>query len=115
MRSCLAPCLTLGSSPPPGEAYTWTCRQSASAKEYTATVWRPSSLQALITLTAISPLFATKTFEKAVVVAHRALPREAATDFLGLKVSSADPILCSESLAPAQALARGLGFALHLF
>ena len=53
---------------------TWTWRQSASAKEYTATVCRPSSLQARMTLTAISPLLATRTLLKAVVDAHKALP-----------------------------------------
>lgn len=41
---------------------TCTWRQSLSATEYTATVLMPSSLQARMTRTAISPLFAISTF-----------------------------------------------------
>ena len=41
---------------------TCTWRQSLSATEYTATVLMPSSLQARMTRTAISPLFAMSTF-----------------------------------------------------
>src|SRR5260370_23442487 len=41
-----------------------TCRLSRSASEYTATVARPSSLQAQITRRAISPRLATSTFLK---------------------------------------------------
>ncbi len=40
---------------------TWTCRHSSSAVEYTATVFRPSSLHALMTRTAISPRLAIST------------------------------------------------------
>src|SRR5579872_3844739 len=39
---------------------TWELSRSAS--EYTATVWMPSSLQALIMRTAISPRLATRIF-----------------------------------------------------
>ncbi len=39
-----------------------TCRLSASASEYTATVFTPSSLQARMTLMAISPRLAMRTF-----------------------------------------------------
>ena len=49
--------------------HTWTCRHSSSAVEYTATVFRPSSLQARITRTAISPRLAIKTLENLVVAA----------------------------------------------
>src|SRR5687768_14296833 len=39
-----------------------TCSDSRSASEYTATVWIPSSRQARITRSAISPRFAIRTF-----------------------------------------------------
>lgn len=39
-----------------------TCKLSLSASEYTATVFTPNSLAALITLTAISPLLAISIF-----------------------------------------------------
>src|SRR5688572_28467953 len=39
-----------------------TCRLSRSASEYTATVWMPSSRQARITRSAISPRLAIRTF-----------------------------------------------------
>ena len=45
-----------------GQPLTWTCRHSLSAVEYTATVLSPSSLQARITRTAISPRLAISTF-----------------------------------------------------
>ena len=43
---------------------TWTCSEFLSATEYTAIVFRPSSLQARMTRTAISPRLAMSTFWK---------------------------------------------------
>lgn len=73
---------------------TCTCRQSTSAREYTAMVPRPSSLHALITLTAISPLLAIRTLVKFAAWTPRRWHRECLVDRRAVKDSACprDPL-----------------------
>src|SRR5208283_4499668 len=48
----------------------WVCRHCSSASEWTETVGMPSSLAALITLTAISPLFAINIFLNIIILLY---------------------------------------------
>src|SRR5271167_4252946 len=68
-----------------------TCSEFRSASEYTATVEMPSSLQAQMTRSAISPRLATRIFWN---MAGRRLPLPAGTDAVeGLAVLDRLPVL----------------------
>lgn len=69
-------------------------------------------MHALMTLTAISPLLATSTFEKAVVVAHNALPLGWLAWGVREKCDVSNWLCLFDSPVPNQELVREAGLAL---